>query len=294
MGSRERENAGQRTATEVGKEPAVKPGVEPQGKSPAVEPPKSRRQPPVERLPALEMGTKPPATPETGTKPDNGAATEPKKTPPVDGTKGAAQAGRRNRPSADTETRRDRETKPAPSPPGQPEPLGRLLPSEQVLLCDNPPSGWTRVAANQVLIPQQVLALPTYRPKVGLNAGVTVEILGGTRARIVGQQSAGVAGRSRPVRASRADAAGQGRHSAASGVRRSSRHDHLRRCRVDRRAGGASSPRAGHESRERSAPRHGRSVGEPAGRSRGRRRSMERPESRSGWRLRSEWLSTGS
>ena len=74
--------------------------------------------------------------------------------------------------------------------PLEPEPLGRLLSSEQVLLSDNPPNGWTRVAANQMLIPQQVLALPTYRPKVGLTAGVTVEILGGTPRRIVGQQSA--------------------------------------------------------------------------------------------------------
>ena len=58
--------------------------------------------------------------------------------------------------------------------------------SEQVLLSDNPPNGWTRVTANQMLIPQQVLALPTYRPKVGLTAGVTVEILGGARGELLG------------------------------------------------------------------------------------------------------------
>ena len=58
--------------------------------------------------------------------------------------------------------------------------------SEQVLLSDNPPNGWPRVGANQMLLPQQVLALPTYRPKVGLTAGVTVEILGGTRAELLG------------------------------------------------------------------------------------------------------------
>ena len=74
------------------------------------------------------------------------------------------------------------------------------------------------------------MALPTYRAKVGLTAGVTLEMLGGTR-RVVGQQAAGLAGRSHFVRTRGLDAAGEGRFAAARGVRRSHRHDHFRRCR---------------------------------------------------------------
>ena len=69
---------------------------------------------------------------------------------------------------------------------------------EQVLLSDNPPNGWTRLAVNQTLIPQRVLALPMYRPKMGLdlgrngrnarrtNYGTRVELLGSSAKELSG------------------------------------------------------------------------------------------------------------
>lgn len=75
---------------------------------------------------------------------------------------------------------------PTPEAPLPPEPLGRLITSEQVLLGSDPVNGWTRVGPNQMLIPQHVLALPTYRAKVVLTAGITLEILGGTRIELLG------------------------------------------------------------------------------------------------------------
>jgi hypothetical protein len=65
--------------------------------------------------------------------------------------------------------------------PLPPEALGRLMSADQLLLRDEPASGgWVRVAANQMLMPRRLLALPTYRPQVTLTVGVTLEILGGT------------------------------------------------------------------------------------------------------------------
>lgn len=71
---------------------------------------------------------------------------------------------------------------PAPMPP---QPLGRLMSTDQVLLFEDPVSGWTRVAYNQMLHPQQLLALPTYRARVALTSGVTLEIAGGTRLELI-------------------------------------------------------------------------------------------------------------
>ena len=78
-------------------------------------------------------------------------------------------------------------TKPAVEPlPLPPEPLGRLVSSDQVLLKDDPAGGWVRVAANQLLMPQRLLALPTYRAKVNLlTVGVTLKILGGTQIELL-------------------------------------------------------------------------------------------------------------
>jgi hypothetical protein len=65
--------------------------------------------------------------------------------------------------------------------PLPPEALGRLMSADQLLLRNEPTSGgWVRVAANQMLLPRRLLALPTYRPQVTLTVGVTLEILGGT------------------------------------------------------------------------------------------------------------------
>ena len=76
--------------------------------------------------------------------------------------------------------------KPVAEPPTlPPEPLGRLMSSDHVLLKDGPAGGWTRVAANQMLFPQRLLTLPTYRTKVTLTVGVTLEILGGTQIELL-------------------------------------------------------------------------------------------------------------
>ena len=80
----------------------------------------------------------------------------------------------------------ERRSKPPPEPsPLPPEPLGRLMSSDRVLLKDDPATGWLRVAANQMLMPQRLLALPTYRAKVTLTIGVTLEILGGTQLELL-------------------------------------------------------------------------------------------------------------
>ncbi len=66
-----------------------------------------------------------------------------------------------------------------------PEPLGRLMSSDQVLLKDGSAGSWTRIAANQMLFPQRLLALPTYRAKVTLTVGVTLEVLGSTQIELL-------------------------------------------------------------------------------------------------------------
>ena len=76
------------------------------------------------------------------------------------------------------------EVKPA-AEPLPPEPLGRLMSSDQVLLTDDSKGGWLRVATNQMLVPQRLLVLPTYRAKVTLTVGVTLEILGGTQLELL-------------------------------------------------------------------------------------------------------------
>ncbi len=52
--------------------------------------------------------------------------------------------------------------------------------NNQILLKDDGAGGWTRVAAAEMLVPGRFLALPTYRPKLTLSTGVTLEVLGGT------------------------------------------------------------------------------------------------------------------
>jgi hypothetical protein len=130
----------------------------------------------------LPTVTKGPTTPEKGTTPEKNTPVTPtgeSKSPPkatedqsVPSTRGPV---------------RPPKAKPADDVPPQPEPLGRLLSDDQVLLCSHPTNGWNRVGANQMLIPQHVLALPTYRAKVVLiGVGVTLEVLGGTRVELLG------------------------------------------------------------------------------------------------------------
>lgn len=65
-----------------------------------------------------------------------------------------------------------------------PEPLAQLRSSDQILLAADASGEWTRVAANQLLLAQQLLVLPTYRAKVEMTRGVEASILGDTRVEL--------------------------------------------------------------------------------------------------------------
>ncbi|MEN6406271.1 MAG: hypothetical protein ABFC77_07360 [Thermoguttaceae bacterium] len=65
------------------------------------------------------------------------------------------------------------------------EPLARMMSTDQVLLREDAKNGWTRVEPNEALMPQQLEVLPTYRVKLALTSGVTLEILGGTRLELL-------------------------------------------------------------------------------------------------------------
>ncbi len=170
-------------ATDVGQEPTVNTGTGPAERPSAAQPAEKPTTTTAAGPPAAVVNeAKPPEASKATPKPDNGTSTESKAPPlpiePKPTTKPKAERPVAPPPKAVNNTAQE----PAPLPPlAEPEPLGRLLSSEQVLLSDNPPNGWTRVGANQMLVPQRVLALPTYRPKIVLTSGVTVEMLGGTR-----------------------------------------------------------------------------------------------------------------
>ena len=140
------------------------------------------------------------------------------------------------------------EAKPA-AEPLPPEPLARLMSSDQVLLTDDPKGGWLRVAANQMLMPQRLLVLPTYRAKVTLTVGVTLEILGGTQIELLAsgpQELPGIRvlyGRVVMMPLAKPGSRLRVAFGDRSGV------DHFLRRRVGCRAGSAASPRAGNEPR---------------------------------------------
>jgi hypothetical protein len=75
-------------------------------------------------------------------------------------------------------------TPPVPMPPLPEEPLGQLGSSDQILLAADASGEWTRVAAKQFLLAQQLLVLPTYRAKVEMARGVEASILGDTRVEL--------------------------------------------------------------------------------------------------------------
>ena len=141
-----------------------------------------------------ENAAKPPETSKTTPKPDGGTTTEPKTpTPPIGPI-----------PPVVHETRKPKGGSPVAPPTKPASDIGNgtgphaacrrartaraalVERAGAVLLSGNPANDWTRVAANQMLIPQHVLALPTFRPKIGLTSGVTVEMLGGTRVELLG------------------------------------------------------------------------------------------------------------
>ncbi len=75
-----------------------------------------------------------------------------------------------------------------------PEPIGRLVSADQILLRDDGTGGWMRVATGETFAPGRIMALPTYRPKVTLSVGVTMEILGGTLVELLPGDSQGPPG----------------------------------------------------------------------------------------------------
>ena len=190
-----RDEGGETKAAAPGEQSATKPAnttaVEPSTETKGQLPPESTNTSAVPGLPpaaAVQPGATPPATAATPPNPKEQPTVTPAQLPPP------ATAPATVGPKAETKTTVERPVTPATNPGGEavnplaaPEPLGRLLSSdEQVLLCSDSSGDWTRVGANQMLIPQQLLALPTYRVKVGLTAGVTMEMLGGTRVELLG------------------------------------------------------------------------------------------------------------
>ena len=149
------------------------------------------------------IATKPPVDePTTGVtiSPQPESAKMPAPTPPGEA---AAEAGAKSEPKPDTEKADAAKSKPEAGPEAgttkepdiklvvegpalPPEPLGRLMSSDQVLLRNDPDIGWMRVGANQMLIPGRLLTLPNYRPKVTLTIGVTLDILAGTQVDLLG------------------------------------------------------------------------------------------------------------
>ena len=82
-----------------------------------------------------------------------------------------------------------------PAIPASPQHLGQFLSADQLLLKgDAATGGWLRVRANQELMSQRLLALPTYRAHVALAAGVGAEILGGTDLELLAAGPAGIPG----------------------------------------------------------------------------------------------------
>ena len=167
------------SAVDNAKKPSEESGTQPTRKSPAesVKPTVPGTEPPG----APKNGTRATVTPENPLKPDKGVNPE-QKTPPT-----AVEPKTVKKPVVSaTEPGAKTQKKSTPEAALPPELLGQLVSSEQVLLSSDPTNGWTRVAANQMLIPQDVLALPTYRPKVKLTVGVALEMVGGTRVELLG------------------------------------------------------------------------------------------------------------
>jgi hypothetical protein len=166
--------------TALPNEPNKQPGAEPSSKN---EPVKGSVEEPakaVDRTPSTDLAIKDVGVAGRGTAP----AADAKNVPDALTTKTDGELA----PLPDVGSSRKGEGEagaklpPAPLPP---EPLARLMSSDQVLLKEDEKSGWMRVAANQMLIPQRLLVLPTYRAKVTLTAGVTLEILGGTEVELL-------------------------------------------------------------------------------------------------------------
>jgi hypothetical protein len=174
-------------ATETVEQPIKDSPVE-QAAAPAREDAAVGAKPPVEESTTGVMNLPPPESAKMPTGVAPGEALE-------SGTKAAstvnAELGNaaKSKPEAMPEvgTAKEPEAKPvAEAGALPPEPLGRLMSSDQVLLWNDADVGWTRVGSKQMLIPGRLLALPSYRPQVMLTIGVTLDILAGTQVDLLG------------------------------------------------------------------------------------------------------------
>ncbi|MEN6459632.1 MAG: hypothetical protein ABFC63_11965 [Thermoguttaceae bacterium] len=169
---------------ETPKAPVVSPPDQPRNEEPGKAPetakaPIDMSKPPADTVkPPPSETPKPPADttkPPLSETPKAPASDESKSTPKAPAIPGVDEMGEKH------------DAPPGTSPAApQREALGRLMLSDQVLLSRAGDAEWARVTANQVLFPSHVLALPTYRAKVALTAGVTLDILGGTRLELLG------------------------------------------------------------------------------------------------------------
>jgi hypothetical protein len=144
----------------------------------------STAPPPIPQPPANNSAAPAPSPDVSHTASDNATATTMPPTaatstaPTSNGATSAAQV-----PGDTTMPKPASITDAAPAPPAQPvldsTPLGRLLPSKDVVLLkfDTAAGQWARVATGAaVTAGEQLLVLPTYRPTITLSAGITLQI----------------------------------------------------------------------------------------------------------------------
>jgi len=130
---------------------------------------------------------KPPATPGPAVEPKPG---EPAAKPPAGPTEVAMNSS--TKPPVEPPAGPGKEPGVGPilepaAPVGPAQPLGRLVSDKQLLLAfDKKAAGWVRAPSKGVLVSRdRVLALPTFRPEVGLSTGLTLRLLGGTEIELL-------------------------------------------------------------------------------------------------------------
>jgi len=100
-------------------------------------------------------------------------------------------------PAEEVVTQPEKPEEPAEEPETEPAiPMGRFLSDEQILLrYESEDDAWVRVAAKGSLYPSdRLVALPTFRPEIGLAAGTTLQLLGGTQVELLRAGAEKVAG----------------------------------------------------------------------------------------------------
>lgn len=189
------------TAVPPSKEPATDTPVEPSPKSEdVIQPPAADTE---ERItsPPDEPAPMPPDKSS-----ENGSAAPPAPLPPsTDESPKAPGEPKTAEPAPTTPSISDNATmpptddSPAPAVPRVESmpPVARMVSDTQVLLRYAPEDdGWRRLPGKAVLMAKQVLlALPTYRPEIAMNSGVTVRLMGPTRVALrssVGEEPLGI------------------------------------------------------------------------------------------------------